>query len=286
MVFGRAGQFAGAAAGRTTFHVFFLHFSLTFALWFSPHTAHTWAKAQCALPRPGAASDSASDSDSDSPAPRPAPAPVFGPVLPPPKRRNSPEWRLFRALVRADVRGVIDVHVRNFLLLAWRERETRLNGRFTIEYVPSAAAAASARSPPLAPPARLSPPVSPRDDASPPSPPADSDAESEAASSLGVPSRALRRGALGSGVESPPAAAATAARAAAAVAGRLERTLSVFSASFPVWGGASVQAADGRDEGRGGRSRLIFTPHVRVDGLAAVGRAAERARRRAGIRAV
>ena len=182
---------------------------------------------------------------------------------------------------------MIDVHVRNFLLLAWRERETRLNGRFTIEYVPSAAAAAaSARSPPLAPPVRLSPPVSPRDDASPPSPPADSDAESEAASSLGVPSSALRRGALGSGVESPPAAAATAARAAAAVAGRLECTLSVFSASFPVWGGASVQAADGRDEGRGGRSRLIFTPHVRADGLAAVGRAVECARRRAGVRAV
>ena len=83
--------------------------------------------------RGGAASDSTSDSDSDSPAPRPAPALVFGPVLPPPKRRNGPEWRLFRALVRADVRGVIDVHVRNFLLLAWRERETRLNGRFTID---------------------------------------------------------------------------------------------------------------------------------------------------------
>ena len=218
------------------------------------------------------ASDSASDSDSDFPAPRPAPVPVFGPVLPPPKRRNSPEWRLFRALVRADVRGVIDVHVRNFLLLAWRERETRLNGRFTIEYVPSAAAAAApARSSPLAPPARLSCPVSPRDDSSPPSPPADSDAESEAASALGA--------------ESPPAAAATAARAVA-VADRLVRTLSVFSASFPVWGGASVQATDDRDEGRGGRSRLIFTPHVRADGLAVVGRAAERARRRAGIRAV
>ena len=92
---------------------------------------------------------------------------TFIPSYHDPKRRNSPEWRLFRALVRADVRGVIYVQVRNFLLLAWRERETRLN-----------------------------------------------------------------------------------------------------------------------DERRGGRSRLIFTTHVRADGLAAVGRAAERARRRAGVRAV
>ena len=188
-----------------------------------------------------------------------APVPVFGPPLPPPRRRDSPEWCLYRALTQRDVREAVDSHVRNFLLLAWRERELRLGGRFSVEYV-RAERADGDESPDS------------HHDSAPLSPPQDSDAEEAAVVALGLNSQDLS-----AAVRSTPSDSV--------IGSRLERTLSVFSPSFSVWGGGSIQAQSTSIVD--GRVKLVFTPHsALMFGRSSVGRAAERARRCAGSRAI
>ena len=172
--------------------------------------------------------------------------PVFGPALPPPKRRSSPEWTLFRAMVRADVREVLDRHVRNFLLLAWRERERVMQGSFQLEYVSAVRESVLAEV----------------GDAAPPSPPAVDGVEDARAELLPVSARAVR-----------------------GVAARLGATLSVFHPLFAVRGSTMIVGDDDGARG-GRARLVFIPHQCALGPAVGVGRAAELGRLRAGVRSV
>ena len=247
------------------------------------------------------------------PSPRVSVPVVFGPAPPPRGVRSSPEWRLYHAMVRSDVRSIVDRHARNFLLIAWRLRDRSLAGRYRLEYAHAHADAAPAPAPahaPSSPSAHAAPAPSVRSPPqSPPSPlpeiESDNDSDVKAAGVVVRPVRAAGRARprprplsavvpAAAAASSSGVAASASALASSAVAARLQSTLSVFDPSFPVWGGLSVQsAAEGSRPSpvavpRGGRSvsmsgftRMVFCAHDRP-----VGRASECARFRSGIRAV
>ena len=181
------------------------------------------------------------------PAPPPPPvppsalAPVYGPAPPPRGVRSGPEWRLFREMARPDVRSIVDRHVRNFLLLAWRRRDLMLEGRYHLEYVPavSAPCAALSASPPLA--------AAPNEQSAPPSPLPDIDSGSESQANTGSARPSARAVRVRLRPLAPPTAPSSPwSPAVSSVAARLLRTLSVFDHAFPVWGASQFSPSSRR----------------------------------------